>query len=368
MRVRLEGQVVAVPKIVVAELGWACDRPELGALCAAGQGGLVTEETVARLVPGLSPAGAANVLRHCEDLGLIRGGGLTADGEEAARSGRVFVPEVGAYLVWRADDAVVPLPVLHVQRWRPQRTDRGTPSADVALGALGGRTLRSLCRGGAQVRVRRLSPGHRAPVVVSDAPGLPAPATLRLTVELGATGGRWAMTGRLGDLDLDPEVAWGAIPETAPALMEELQEQGALAGYGRWSRERLAVPFDDRLAPAMRTSFKRDLELDRPTALGRPWGRGHITGLGLEPDGASAAAEWALDLLRSRLEASPRHRGFGELWALHTETVRETPLEPFRPRLPPPDELGSRWADAPRLRWSVLAAHDLTQSQTQEAA
>ena len=64
---------------------------------------------------------ASRLLRIGTEFGLLRENerryALTEDGERAIATGKVFVPEHGAWTVWVNEDPLLPSPVLRIEAW-----------------------------------------------------------------------------------------------------------------------------------------------------------------------------------------------------------------------------------------------------------
>jgi hypothetical protein len=69
-----------------------------------------------KLFPGRPESVGKAVVNRCQELDLLDGAGnLTSLGEEALRTGVVFVPERGKYLIWYSEDPLLLQNLLHLE-------------------------------------------------------------------------------------------------------------------------------------------------------------------------------------------------------------------------------------------------------------
>ena len=99
MKASLKTEVEIRDIAVFAELAVWEKRPDLQCLCSMAQDqGVLNEDAVDTLLPGLSPRARKNLLRHLGYIQLVdRNGALTALGRRCASSGEAPAWEQGVY-------------------------------------------------------------------------------------------------------------------------------------------------------------------------------------------------------------------------------------------------------------------------------
>lgn len=113
MRAEISLKVPVTAVTVLAELATLAPRPELQRLCAQAGEGALDAAQIAKLLPGVSAAGAANLLRSMVGYLLVDARGrLTDHGRRCAKDGVAPVPELGIVQLWYArPPGLDPLPL-----------------------------------------------------------------------------------------------------------------------------------------------------------------------------------------------------------------------------------------------------------------
>jgi hypothetical protein len=367
------GKVAFAEKRVAehAVVMWAAERIRAGLgarteqLCdMASQGPLL----------GLSPIVGRRLGRICEELGLLRLDKdqivqLTKEGDRVAASAepRVFVPQLGAWLLFWSDDPLLPHPLLRVEPGKEPSAHDDRQARNVAAkrnfetvpeviakmcDAHGERPALDLpaAKDGAPVRIVTIERKVQ-PLGVED--GL----ALELSFEPGGVAASLRLRGTLAGKDInqplpaphghDHENVWRAL----------LRSNGAEEWWNPRSGK-LRVSFNQSLRDDARTTFKLRMPFKAPEVPGL--GRFEdiaVDGVPLEPASAGDAQRWFEWLLEKRAERTQ--------WPdVFTANVAElgTLFPGFDLRLPAqrPYAQGMRGTERPRPGyWHLQAPMDL---------
>jgi hypothetical protein len=330
-------------------------RPEIHAVLLALQehGGEASVDQVARhLLPSGFEAAASRLVRICLVYGLVEGDRpvrLSDKGREAIAAERVPVPCEGAWVVWLADDPLLPHPVLRLEAAEPRRAEaerrdaqdrrrRGanaepTTPAPRILRTLTGRPLAPIA-GGKELLIDNLGDE-----VLEGGPS----SELRLAWTADR-GGRTAV--RLsGTLTGRPvSAALPAPPIPFDDLWEELLQRSE--GAGCWDRpaERLRVPFPGDLdAPAI-LSMHLNLQFEKPSL--QRFGEFDPLDVAAVPitcEDARAAQLWSI---RRLMEGVSDYQTTSRFAAALAEAVE--PFAAYEPRLPDRRHFAAWAAKEPR--------------------
>lgn len=351
---------------VLAELAWFERRPELGALCRAAldAGRRISPEVVQTALPGLSNAGARNVVVWCATLALCdANGGLTALGERVAQSDEAPVPEQGVFDLWTISHPLLGPRALHVDRLTAARDGRFESIAPMASPPATS-TVFASC----------VDPRHRFVVRAwlpegASAKGHPLPTTARCRV-------RWAMDFDSGRerFTLDGAIDGDGVSrpirhegEESGVDLEAVLDswaRGPMAAMGRWdaAKRRLAVSFTG-LSSTVQEEFQMNVTLPEVEVTGRGrWRNVTLEQVPVGPATPSDAARWATARLDRRLREGRRYRTRGDVRALFGSLVQATPLEAHAPELPAHDALLADYATTPEVFWGLAAPTDLAPS------
>lgn len=361
---------IAVHRVsLFAEMAWLERRPELGLLCRAAceQGHRLSEAIVQSVLPGLSEAGASNVIRWCETLGLCdRHAGLTSLGQDVAETDEAPVPEQGVYRLWLARHPVIGSRVLAVERLsstrHPSFKDIGPLPFEPDLG----RTFESVTDSKERFIVRGLPRNH------DDAPGglvehTPAQCRLRWTLDFDNDTDTWILDGFI-----DAPVGRGHHenrqiqhePESDGLDLWRLAETwgtGPLTEHGHWRADdrRLEVAFAG-LGAAEIADFKKRLRLESAQVPGKGTYRNvDLEDVPIAPATDRDAQQWAMARFARALHETPAFRSRSQARSLFAELVEDTPLERHRPVLPSHDDLLESLAERRDQFWGLAAAVDL---------
>lgn len=283
---------------------------------------------------------------------------LTPSGEEALASDHVFVPELGAWVVWATEDPLVPDVLLRVEPWsEPSAYDevRGVgkesspPRRFEALPAwlhnAVGRSLSVLGNPRGSSRIEHLE---------CDGEVVDPGADVRAAWDVGS--GRLRLTGSIGGAPVETSLS-------APAMSAAQVWEGLLRTEGllsRWDAARsvLLASFDET-NPAERETLRRELLIKRPVVSGLgEFSPVTVSQIPLRPRSAEDAARWAQARLRERVRdyaTSDRYAA----WS--AESV--APLAEYQPAVSVRAQLaaaawGERGERPTPYTWHLVAAED----------
>lgn len=373
MRAELSVELGIKRLAVFAEMAWLQRRPELGLLCRAAleHGGRLSEAVVQSVLPGLSDAGARNVIAWCRALELCDArGGLTALAEVVAEEDDAPVPEQGVYDVWLTQHPLFGVRMLAVERLSSSRNAKSQQElTELPLIPAYGEVFTSVTDPAQRFMLRSFPSNHESTQCVRRSTN--ARCRLRWDIDFQDQRNQWRFDGRieiprakgsevLAPMQHEPE----SVTLDVWALMQHWA-MGPLASIGRWNPDlrRLAVPLRD-LSDEEAERFCKTLPLGRVEVPGK----GSFTNVTLHdtPVGPLSDAEaqrWADARLERRLASEPPYRSRAAVRQLFAELTEDTPLESFRPELPAHEQLlatptGAKPADPARY-WSLAAPVDL---------
>lgn len=373
-----------------AEMAWLEPRPELGLVCRAARAreSRLSADAVRDALPGLSDAGARNVIAWCRDLGLCDAQGvLTALGDDVADTDEAPVPEQGAYDLWLAAHPLLGRRLLVAARRgsRDQLRPRFEDIAPLPVVPPRGVVARSALDPKERFVLRDLPSNHgQAGAIALQTRSW---CRLRWTLDFDGRVDLWTLEGELDAApraardqgktrkkDADPTRPIAAEAESAGLdldLVATMWGETALADYGRWdpTDRRLAVAFDG-VSDAEQESFRMSLILSSAGIpdVGR-WRDVAVEDVPIGPRDGDDAQRWAMARFERALAAEPRYRTRADVRALFRELTEGTPLAPLGPRLPAHDALlGAPIDAATRERfWRLAAPVDLAPSQVSAA-
>ncbi|HLL84037.1 MAG TPA: hypothetical protein VK420_15335 [Longimicrobium sp.] len=363
MQTKLGAEVEVVALTVVAELALLERRPELGLLCQeAARQGRLTAAVVDAVLPGLSAAAHANLLRHCAYLGLCDdSGALTRLGRGCADDAEAPLPEQGAYTFWVARHPLLGVRPLHFRReedprdsdyqsfqsvpewFRPRREEAWTSVVDETRFC-----VRELLGPNGQPARCRLT--------------ATTPWQLTWDVDLRSGANSWRINGVLEwrEKDQVKRASFATRGESVP----DLDGPRIFASWEpRWDPGRgyVAMDFDGRTGERER-AFLRELSY-RDVSIPRrgTYATAVVKGVPVGPSSHPQAQQWANALARARFLEEQGYLPASRLEELFQATVRQTPLEPYGVRLAPPEEhlRAFEAAKQERAYWRVAAAMDL---------
>lgn len=361
--------VIPVTRVAVfAEMAFMERRPELGLLCRSARdtGKRITAAVVQSVVPGLSDAGASNVIAWCRSLGLCDGnGGLTSLAEAVASSDTAPVPEQGVYDLWIAQHAVIGRRVLGAERLAARADKRFESIKPVLVEPDRDRLFRSVVDGKTQFVVRDLPANHNQPGGIARE--TQATCKLRWTLDFDQERDQWQLEGTI-------EVPQGKGKHNLQAIKHEPESDGLdlwkladswatgpFASFGRWQAKerRLAVAFDG-LTDAEINHFRKTIALRRVEVPGKgEYENVTIEDVPIAPVTAKDAQKWAMSRFDHYFASNPSYRSRSDVRTLYAQLTEDTPLESHAPTLASHEELLSRAAKDPERFWSLAAPVDL---------
>lgn len=369
MRCVLTTEIPVSRVAVFAEMAWMERRPELGLLCRAARehGNRITRAVVQSALPGLSDAGANNVIAWSKMLGLCDGGGgLTALGEGVADTDEALVPEQGVYGLWLAQHPVLGRRVLAVERLAANRDQRFESIEPLAVDPDHGKLFRSVLDVKERFMVRDLPTNHGPPGGLRG--DTEATCRLRWTLDFDQARDQWQLDGEIEAPQGNGKHAMRPMqhePESDGLDLWNLAATwatGPLSSFGRWKADerRLAIAFDTRVANDLDT-FRKTLELRRVEIPGKGvYENVFLEDVPVSPASAQDAQRWAMARFDRHLSAKPGYRSRVEVRGLFAQLTEETPLEAFAPTLPAHDDLLSQASKDAERFWSLAAPVDLS--------
>ncbi|MGP3927933.1 hypothetical protein [Streptomyces sp. 8N616] len=367
MRTELTDEVPVSRFAAFAEMASLEQRPELGAICRAARtsGGRIAPSVVQQALPGLTDAGAANVVRWCCDLALCdRSGSLTGLGEVVADTDRAPVPEQGVYEMWVAGHPLLGSRLLHVERLTSSRDGRFPdtdaipvePDRNTAHPSVVDPQRRFVLRSfpsnhGRHGALRRESRAYcRVTWVLDWTHGPHGASEVRLDGAIDTASGHRPIRHEPERMEID---LW---------RLADTWALGPLRAHGRWSAEdrRLAVPVA-RLSVPEQEAFAMTLDLGGVEVTGYGhWSSGAVlSDVPIGPATADDAQAWAMARLDRRLEGSGLRHTRVQVRGLFASVTEDTPLAAPGPILPDHDALLARYELAPEVFWRLAAPVDL---------
>jgi len=361
MKCELRAEVGVTRFAVMAEMAWLERRPELGALCRAAQGAgrKIDASVVQGVLPGVSGAGVANIVRWCQTLRLCDGrGSLLPLGERVAEGDLAPVPEQGVFELWVTDHPLLGRRILHAVRLRAEKDARLDQLVDLPVIPEQDKPFASIVSNERFV-LRALLPTARAPgcLIKKDR----SKCRVRWNIDFDEAREQFQLEGHLDVGDEMKRIQHA--PEQAGIALGRLHDEWAherLSRHGRFRNDRLELRFDGIAEEAQEKFIQSyplgDVEIP---------GKGRYREVTLEdvpigPHSSEDAQRWALARLERHLGKELRYRTRGDVRCLFSKLVAQTPLEPLRPELPAHDALLCTYDSRPSAFFSLCAAVDLS--------
>ena len=346
---------------VVGLVAKACERKELEAvlLRARETGGTNAGDIAEHLLFAESRMVVAErLLRIGDVLGLleVKGGKyiLTEEGEAAVETGKVFVPEHGAWSLWVSADYLLASPVLRVDAWE-ETEDAVSESRKIE------RSLEELpdwVRNIEAIDVVPPAAGDGVAVCIDEleemAEAVDADAALHLVWNVQER--QLRLQGKWGNKQVDSSLE---TPEMAPDAAWEalLDSEGLLEDWDR-RRRVLRVSFRGT-AGGERESMSRDLEFRQPSVPGcGDFESVTVPGIAIAASSREDARRWSAWRLNHRVSDYATLQRYDEWWKEASEPFAEYALDrPARAELAALewDSVGGR--PAPRA-WHLVAVED----------
>ena len=371
MKAVLSAEVPIVRFAVFAEMAWIVRRPELGLLCRATRAAdnRVSVGAVQSVLPGLTIAGAQNVLGWCRMLGLCdEQGGLTALGEDVAEHDEAPVPEQGVYDLWLVQHPVIGRRVLAAARLMPTRDARFESIKPMPFEPDRSKVFRSVVDPKERFIVRSFPRNHDQGGCILGVTR--ATCRLRWTLDFAAERDHWQLDGMI-EIQDQGTAAMGAMkhePESDGLDLWKLAATwglGPLSTLGRWQTDerRLAVSTQG-LSDEESETFRKTLNLRRVEIPGKgTYDNVTLADVPVGPVSAAEAQRWAESRFERRIAKQPLYRSRATVRDLFADLTEGTPLERFQPSLPAHDELvgeqGHQAPKSPARYWGLAAPVDL---------
>lgn len=350
----------------IMEIGRQQRREELLAvlMLAEEHGGKASPKDVSlELLQGRPELVGKAIVDRCRDLGLLdEAGEITPIGREALRTGEVFMPERGRYVLWLTEDPLVSQKVIHIEPKEESylndevaiMKNRGTrQSAEPEplpkkLKSLAGGIYDLMGKGVGSVVIRSIEAnGLTCPLGPGD--------NARVTLRIDRKSSRLDISGGFERLlkppPLDFQEAW-------------ISALGSLARLWARSREPPALKTSfDELSPKDLTSFSKTVSLSRPALEGYgEFDDTSVDNVPIIPRTSADAASWARWLLKKSVVGYTADQGYKEL----VESCRSRFPDFPGIKLPSAEELAEELAaekapdgTLPKAYWYLQAPLDL---------
>jgi|GEM_PF-2763928 hypothetical protein len=291
----------------IMEIGRQQRREELLAvlMLAEEHGGRASPKDVSQeLLQGRPELVGKAIVDRCTDLGLLdETGTITQIGKQALRTGNVFIPEKGRYILWFTDDPLVAQKVIHIEPKEESqlndevaaiknRATNQTPKPEPLpqkIMDLPGGIYELMGKDGGTVVIRSIeAQGLTCPLGPND--------NARITLRIDHTGSRLNISGSFERLlkapSLDFEEVW-------------VSALGSLAKLWANSREPPALKTSfDELSPKELASFSKTVFLSRPTIVGYgEFDDTSVDDVPIFPKTSADAASWAKWILKRSVNA-----------------------------------------------------------------
>lgn len=374
MKVLLSSDIPISRVATFAEMAWLERRPELGLLCRAvrDHGNHITIATVQSVLPGLADAGANNVIKWAETLGLCdRSGGLTKLGGEVAEYDEAPVPEQGVYGLWLIEHPVIGRRVLAAERIASNRDQRFESIEPIAVDVDRGKAFRSVVDPKERFIVRDLPSNHNQGGAVRGTTN--ARCRFQWTLDFQAGRDQWRLDGTI-------EVPQGNSKYTMGPIRHEPESDGLdlwqtldfiatdIRKFGEWDRrKRLFAVAASSLEGDEARTFRRSFTVPR---IGLPnkgvYQDAKFEDVPIGPRTAGDAQQWAMTLFERDLADKPGYRSRAEVRTRFADLTEDTPLEDFGVTLPSHEELLKQAGDDRARYWALAASVDLAPFPTSQ--
>lgn len=374
MKVHVSSDIPVSRVTIFAELAWFERRPELGLLCRAARenGNRITVSTVQAALPGLADAGANNVIKWAETLGLCdRSGGLTKLGSEVAEHDEAPVPEQGVYGLWLVEHPLLGRRVLAAERVAANRDQRFESIKQISVVVERGKPFRSVVDPKERFAIRDLPSNHHQGGAIPGSTN--AKCRLRWTLDFSGARDQWQLDGTIevpqgngrhtmGPLKHEPEPDGLDLWQTLEFIATDLRQ------FGEWDRKKrlLAVAASSLQGDEAHT-FRRSftvLRLELPNK--GVYENAKFEDVPLGPRTAVDAQQWAMALFERDFATKPGYRSRAEVRTRFADLVEDTPLEDFGVTLPSHDELLKQAGDDRARYWALAASVDLAPFPTSQ--
>jgi len=368
MKAILSRDIPVTRMAVFAEMAWMVRRPELGLVCRKAQelGHRLSVATIQSALPGLSDAGANNVIAWCTTLELCdKHGGLTKVGEDVAKTDEAPEPEQGVYGLWIARHEVLGVRLLAAERLSSRKEQRVEEIRPISMLPDRGKVFRSVVESKERFILRDF-PTYHGQLVCIDGE---TKATCRLILMFDFDEERddWRLEGVI-------EVPQGGgkyvmqlmnhLPETEGLDLWKLAEfwgPRALHNIGQWNpaERRLAVNVDGLLENEME-QFQKTIPISQLEVPGKgTFDNVKLEDIPIGPLNSKDAQTWAMARFDRHVVKKPAYRSRAEVRAQFVTLTASTPLEKFSPTLPAHDELLRKHEKNLETFWGFAAPVDL---------
>ena len=282
---------------------------------------------------------------------------LFEDGETAIDTGKVLVPEYGAWTIWASEDPLLPTPILRVEAWNePSAFDEIKSKKRESSEERSHEDLPDWLR---EVVKRPITPAAGADRISIDhledkAEAVETNDTLRLSWNVGD--GRLQLTGALEGKKVATEL------EAPPILPDQtwliLLEEEALLEQWDMDRQQLRVTFDDT-DDTEREAMSRDLGFESPEIPDcGEFEPVTVREVPITPATETDAQSWAKWRLRTRIQDYATAGRYAAWCAEAADPFDQYEIElPTRTELF--DEVCNRTTNRPDPKfWHLVAAED----------
>lgn len=376
MKCTLTTQVPILRVEVFAEMAWLTDRPDLALLCeAARRHGDLTPPIIQSVLKGLPESSCHHLIRWLEDLDLCapaEGGRrrLTALGQQAAETQRVFTKERGLYALFVADHPLLAGQILSVERLPIQEDLRG-PVRPLKQALLRDVPMRSIFNPAEQFMLCGLPVNHGEPGARDGE--IVAHAQLTWQVDFGREPGPWQLTqwvevaGGGQRRDIQHEGGHRSLGVGSVLITQWLEK---LPSLGRWDAQQgyLEVSFE-QLSEVERIHMHKALRIPTVSVPGAgDFDLASFEQIPIGPDSPEAAQRWAMALFEHHLFSPARYDSRAKLWERCIALIEQTPLRHFEIELPAHQTLLDRYErEHPQIYQALAAAVDLSPTALSEA-
>lgn len=369
MKVTLTRQIQVHRFAVFAEMAWMERRPELGLICrqALATGRRLSNETIAQVLPGLSPHGTANVITWCKTLDICdEQGALKKVGEDVAKSDEAPVPEQGVYGLWVARHDLFGTRILAVERLSSRREPRFDDIRDLPMIPDQGQVFRSVLESRERFVLRKFPSNHGS--LVCSPLETKAVCQLQWTIDFSAGRNQWRLEGALdgplnaGKSAMRPMKHDGEVMEIDVWDLARRWGARELQSFGAWNAEerRLAVPLLGLGVDEMDT-FRKTISIPHVEVSGKgTYENVTIENIPIGPGNSKEAQTWALGRFDRHIAKKTAYRSRTLVRDRFFELVKNTPLASFNPLVPAHAQLLYAYENNRDIFWSFAAPVDLS--------
>ena len=282
---------------------------------------------------------------------------LSEVGETAIDTGKVLVPEYGAWTIWASEDPLLPSPILRVEAWdEPSARDEIKSKKRESSEERSHEDLPDWLR---KVVKRPITPAAGADRVSIDhledkAEAVETNSTLCLSWNVGD--GRLQLTGTLEGKEVKTELE--APPISLDQIWHTLLKEEALLRWWDMDSQQLRVSFDET-DETEREAMVRDLRFESPHIYG--YGEFDpltVGGVAITPAIEADTQSWAKWRLQTRIQDYATSECYAT-WC----TEAATPFDRYEIKLPTRtelfDEFWNHTTNRPKPEvWHLAAAED----------